>query len=163
MLGLFLGIAIFILGCLMIIPLVLMFKVNKNMTEVNDSFKGFVEYTNKLDYLIDTADKEVVNVEVIDKKIEEKLNIDNDITYVPSGSMMLPVNNTNTSTSYKFVITVKSVDGMEKILKVTSSEYDSLSIGDKTNITIYRNNGIFELEPSSKDNIVSIRLGDTTK
>lgn len=147
----------------MIIPLVLMFKVNKNMTEVNDSFKGFVEYTNKLDYLIDTADKEVVNVEVIDKKIEEKLNVDNDITYVPSGSMMLPVNNTNTSTSYKFVITVKSVDSMEKMLKVTSSEYDSLSIGDKTNITIYRNNGIFELEPSSKDNIVSIRLGDTTK
>lgn len=115
-------------------------KLNENVYDIG---KAFVDYEEGENELIKNASKDVINVEVVDKKIEK-------LYY-------------NGSVSYSFTLTISSEDGFNNEVGLSSEEYDSISIGDKIYITVYRNDDVFGVKPDSNDNIVAIRYCNRIK
>lgn len=113
--------------------------------------------------ILEQSEVSIEEVEIVDKNIEETSDIDIDTytnyMFMPSG-MMVPISgsNLNTSKKYEHMIIIKFKDGNVKNLEVSPDKYESLTIGDKLNVKIYKNDDIKELRPKTQNNIVKVEL-----
>lgn len=158
---------VFIFGTFTIFGVVFMlfafdmqFSFDKTRTTIEEGFDSINKYIEQVEYLMDNAIEEVTNVKVADKFITKNEYSSYSYTNViMTPTVIIPSTYSFPSYCHKYYyVNVVLEDGISKTLCVSGSEYDSISIGDSLEVSVYRNDEKLKLIPSSSDNIVSIKV-----
>lgn len=154
---------LFILMCLMgSLIFVYKCKTNSLVKKVTTFNNELVQIENRWGDLIESSDKEVITVKIIDKEIVEyrKPYRRTSSNLMFTGFYWLPMSSSDTyyEDKTKFTIRLSDVEGYKPSFDISSKKYETLSIGDEIKVAIYRNNDLSKFEPIAGENIVSISL-----